>query len=64
VLLARYRRAQAMIRLQAGEYDAARANLAAALRDNRRSMRAWALAPLMLAAPSALRAVLRLRAPR
>jgi glycosyltransferase involved in cell wall biosynthesis len=64
VLLSRYRRAQALIRLEEGEFGAARQTLAAALRDNRISMRAWALAPFMMAAPSALRAVLRLRGDR
>ena len=59
VLLSRYRRAEAMIALEAGDFQAARRTLAGALRDNPASVRAWALAPAMLAAPGALRAALR-----
>jgi hypothetical protein len=60
VLLSRYRRAEALVNLKAGNYRAARRALAAALRDNPASMKAWALAPAVMAAPGALRVALQL----
>lgn len=63
-LLSRYRRAQALIQLREGNLQGARSSLAAALHDNAGSVKAWAIAPLMLAAPSALRALLCPRAAR
>lgn len=60
VLLSRYRRAEAMIRLEAGDFKAARRILVRALRDNPASVKAWALAPVLLAVPGALRAAMRL----
>lgn len=55
VLLSRYRRAFAIIKLEAGDFAHARRELTAALRDNPTSLKAWALAPALLAAPAALR---------
>lgn len=60
VLLSRYRRADAMAKLKAGDYKAARRALAGALRDNPSSMKAWALAPALMVVPGALRAALHL----
>jgi glycosyltransferase involved in cell wall biosynthesis len=60
VLLSRYRRADAMAKLKAGDYKAARRALAGALRDNPASIKAWALAPAVMAVPGALRAALHL----
>ena len=56
--IARYLRADALIRLREGDLSGARATLRRALRENPRSARAWALAPLFWAAPGPLRATL------
>lgn len=58
VLLSRYRRADALLALEAGDYGRARRTLAGALRDDPTSVKCWALAPLVVAMPSALRAAL------
>jgi glycosyltransferase involved in cell wall biosynthesis len=63
-LLSRYRRAEALIQLRNGNIREAQSTLAAALHDNAGSVKAWAMAPLMLAAPSALRALLCARVAR
>jgi hypothetical protein len=60
ILLSRYRRAEALARVVDGDYPGARRALAGALRDNPASMKAWALAPAVMAAPSVLRAALHL----
>jgi glycosyltransferase involved in cell wall biosynthesis len=60
VVLSRYRRAEALARVVDGDYPGARRALAGALRDNPASVKAWALAPAVMATPGALRAVLHL----
>jgi GT2 family glycosyltransferase len=59
VLLSRFYRADSLIRLREGDLGGARSSLRRALRDNWRSFRAWSIAPMMIIAPSLLRAVMR-----
>jgi polysaccharide export outer membrane protein len=59
MLLSRYRRAQAIIELDAGNFRSAQRYLLEAMRDNPLSVKAWALAPMIMGAPTFLRLLLR-----
>jgi glycosyltransferase involved in cell wall biosynthesis len=55
VMLSRMYRADALIILREGDYPRARARLFQAIRHNPRSMKAWAFAPALVAAPDLVR---------
>ena len=57
-ILGRLYRASALIRMKRGDHRGCRQDMARSLRENPRSARSWALAPLVLLAPRLVRAVL------